>query len=162
MGRNGFSHVPLFRGFPGITPRVLSMLKKTPFFHILHFPAHRLTPMLSNSLSILDTVKSILLHSGFMNSTSICLFFQAQQLGNRRQERVKKQLFDLHLASLSFISGSLILALERSVKVNPPLHGCSCISPQSSLFPDEEFCIAHSCSQFKISILVLSKILIRD
>lgn len=123
MGRNSFSHVPLFTGFPGIMPGVFSMLKKTPFFNILHFPAQSSTAMLSNSLWILDSVKSILLHSEFMSSTSICLFFWTQHPGDRKQERVEKQLFDLHLASLRFIWWPLILALERSVKINPPLHG---------------------------------------
>lgn len=173
MGRNSFSHVPLFTGFPGIMPRFFSMLKKTPFFHILHFPAHSLTPMLSNSLWILDTVKSSLLHSEFMNRTFVCLFFWAQQVGDGKQEKVEKQLFDLHLASISFIWWPLILALERSVKVNPPFHGTQgfsavIASPLSYLFFQTKNPVLLTPSHFsalaqcKISNLVSSKILIRD
>lgn len=74
------------------------------------------SPVLSNSLWILDTIKSSLLHSEFKTSIFICLFFfWAQELVDRKQEKVKNWLFDLDLASSSFIWWSLNLVLEKSV-----------------------------------------------
>lgn len=141
---------------------------------ILSHPSFSCTQLDSHAVKFplnTDTVKSILLYSGFMNSTSICLFSWAQQLGDREQERVEEELFDLHLAALSFIWWPLILALERSVKVNPLstalevfqlfLHLPSAVSFSRARILYCSLPVTSALTQFKTSNLVLCKILIR-
>lgn len=127
------------------------------------------SPMLSNPLWILDTIKSSLLHSEFKNSVFVCLFFWAQQLVERKQEKVKNPLFDLNLASTSFIWWSLILVLEKCEE-SIPFHGTQdfsgfIISPLSCLFFQLKNFVLLTKSHLsalapcKISDLVSSKIL---